>query len=78
MVEMKLIKTDNEKSMAYFHCLPELDENQAFDLEVDFENKKINFCSIKQNVYVAHAAWKVYDIFEETGKIPEKATAIWV
>lgn len=78
MVEIRLINVD--RNIAYFHCLPEFKENEAFDLEIDLEKEEIRSCSAsaKLNVYVAHAVWKIYDLFEITGNIPERTSSVWV
>lgn len=76
MVEIRLINVD--RNIAYFHCLPEFKENEAFDLEIDLEKEEIRSCSAKLNVYVAHAVWKIYDLFETTGNIPERTFSVWV
>ena len=40
MVEIRLINVD--RNIAYFHCLPEFKENEAFDLEIpDAEAEKV-------------------------------------
>lgn len=76
MVEIRLINVD--RNIAYFHCLPEFKENEAFDLEIDLEKEEIKSCSTEPNVYVAHAVWKIYDLFETTGAIPERTSSVWV
>lgn len=76
MVEIRLINVD--RNIAYFHCLPEFKENEAFDLEIDLEKEEIRSCSTEPNVYVSHAVWKIYDLFETTGNIPKRTSSVWV
>lgn len=77
MVKMFLIKID--KNIAYYHCVPENNENKSFDIGIDVEKQEMVYNSLgKKDNYVSHAEWRIYDVYEETQCIPEMEISIWV
>ena len=77
MVEIKLISFDN--GIAVIDCYPEGKQEQVFQLKIDVKNKKVlhNPLKFKGSAYAIHAAWKMYDIYDETGTLPQSAVSIW-
>lgn len=77
MVKIELISFEN--NIATIICFPEGEENNKFFLKLDMEHQVIieNSLNKKGNSYAVHAAWKMYDIYKETGILPSSATTIW-
>lgn len=78
MVGIKLISFENK--IAEIKCFPEgKANNNTFRLSLDIENQKIirNSLNEKGNAYAIHAAWKMFDIYESTGSLPDTAMSIW-
>ena len=77
MVKTELVSfTDG---IAKINCYPEGNKNDVFQLEIDVVKQIIlnNTLKKKGNPYAIHVAWKMYDLYEENGTLPESTTVIW-
>lgn len=75
MVEINLIKI--EDGVVKIECIPERNLNEKFILEIDPIHKKILSTTRKKDVYVSHAAYRIYKEYEENNKIPQQTVAVW-
>lgn len=57
-------------------CLPCGKEEEAFELTIDIENCEI-FDHDKYDTYAHHAAYKMFEIYNETGTIPDSCMSAW-
>jgi hypothetical protein len=86
MVKAILISVKEDQHIATYKCLPEgieeeqspLNEGCSFYLELDLNKEEILSNSLKEmDSYASHAERKIYEIYKETGKIPESAVSMW-
>lgn len=76
MVIINLISFND--GLALIDCFPEGKNEKKFQLLLDVEKEKIIENSLKEyNNYVAHASYKIFDLYATTGNIPKKTTSIW-
>lgn len=68
----------DDNGIAFYRCLAEGKEEEAFRLGLDVGSEEIVFNSLgAMNWYVAHAAQKVFERYREDGKLPLKAISMW-
>jgi hypothetical protein len=76
---VKIFLQSFEGGIASVRCLEEGKEDREFRLKLDVKNRKILSSTLNTHAssYQAHAAAKMYKLYEETGTLPEQATSIW-
>ena len=75
MVEIFLIEQDNE--IIKIWGIPEKDESRAFIITIDAKKQEIIENSHKMNNHIAHAAFRIYDEYEQNKIIPPKIIEMW-
>ena len=76
MVDIKLLSLN--KALALIECFPEGKEEDAFQLLLDLETRKIIKNSLNEyNNYALHASHKIFDLYATTGSVPQTTTSIW-
>ena len=74
MVEARTLSIDG--NIVKILCIPSGNENEAFELTIDIENNII-LDNIKNNQHAVHAAYKMFEIYNNTGAIPDSCVSAW-
>ena len=75
MVEIFLIKQNNE--FIKIRGIPEKDERRAFVITVDAKRQEIIENNHEMNNHIAHAAFRIYDEYEQNEIIPPRIIEMW-
>lgn len=74
MVEVRTLSING--NIVKILCIPSGNESEAFELTIDIENNII-LDNIKNNPHVVHAAYKMFEIYNNTGIIPDSCISAW-
>lgn len=76
---VRIIFLNKKDNVAFFHCLPEDKEDNSFDIGIDMHDEKIVFNTLnRNNIYVAHAVWKIFEFYKENNRLLQEVTSVWV